>query len=320
MAVKGTKVIVAGKVTLPVNTAAQRQRTRVELSLLDSTGKIENLTTKIDAKRRFKATKTTKLTGQLTVVARVKIAGKASGKQVSKRFAGPPASGSGAKPGGGGTPTGTPLVGLFKFDPGKQAVSGKITGTYFRMIGGGGGGSPVVNGDSTFLDKTYTPLHPGTDGGLSTVEYQPSPTPAFSGTLNGAPSGNALASRIVQPQTFFSVNFSIATDSVGRGTGAGGVTEEPTPLPVILNDNGNLSGQVTDWTAAWNGLYFTQGSPKPDGSLGGKWGVSGTTPLTGTYAAATRHYQMSWQSLIQGGPFDGFSGEWFLEGTFVPAT
>ncbi|MET0558152.1 MAG: hypothetical protein ABW065_05725 [Solirubrobacterales bacterium] len=330
--VNGDEVTISGRVSLPVDTAALRQRTRVALTLTGA-GKSERLNAKIDSKRRFKATKTTQLTGQLTVLALVKIGGQQSGPQVRKRFAGPVVASTGTSGGGsagnrgttggsagtgGGGATGTPLVGLFKLDPGQQAVSGKITGTYFRMLGGSG--SPVLNQNSPFFDKTNTPLRPGTDGGLSTVVYQPAPTPAFAGTNQGLPTGDALANRVVQPQKFFDVDFSIVTDSIGRGTAlGGGLTEAPTPLPVILNDNGNLSGQVSDWTAAWNGLYFTQGSPKPDGSLGGTWNGSGTTPLTGSYDAATRHFRLSWQSLIQGGAFDGFTGQWFLEGTFVPA-
>jgi hypothetical protein len=328
--VNGTKVTISGRVTLPVDTATQSRRTRVALSLIDGLGKVEQLSTKIDAKGRFKATKTTKLTGQLTVVAQVKIGGKTSGRQVRKAFAGPGSApgggtskgagtaagatgtGSGAAAGGGGAPTGTPLVGLFKFEPGTQAISGKITGTYFRMMANG---SPVTNGDSPFADKSYTPLRPGTDGGLSTVEYQPPPSPAFAGIgPEGEEDGNALAGRIVQPQTFFQINFSTVTDSVALPFA------DAASVPVILNDNGTLSGQITAWSAAWNGLYFSQGSPKPDGSLGGTWGYGGTTPLTGTYNAATGHYQISWQSLIEGGPFGGFSGQWFLEGTFVPAS
>lgn len=313
--VNDKKVTVKGKVTLPAGTAPKRAK--VTLSLINNTGDVEQLSAKVDAKRKFKATKVTKLTGDLTVVAAVKI-GKKTGPQARKRFAGPPASiagpgsGGSTKSAGGGAPTGKPLIGLFKLDPGKQAISGKITGTYFRMMANG---APVTNQDSPFADKTYTPLSPGTDGGLSTVFYQPPPSPAFAsiGPL-GEANGNALANRIVLPQKFFQIDFSTVTDSVGRPF------TDATPVPVILNDNGRLSGQVSAWSAAWNGLYFSQGSPKPDGTLGGTWGYSGTTPLTGTYDPATGHYQLSWQSLIEGGPFGGFSGQWFLEGTFVPAS
>jgi hypothetical protein len=334
--VKGTTVTVAGKVTLPVGASASR--TRVILTLSGGS-KTEQLSTKVDPKGRFKATKATKLTGQLTVSASVKIAGKVSGAPVKKRFTGPASgggaagtgggsgSGAGGKSTGGGGPAGgggggtggggataTPLVGLFKIEPGQQAVSGKVSGTYFRMMNSG---VPLTNGNSPFPTQTYTPLAPGTDGGLSTVEYQQAPSPAFDSTFNGLPSGNALANRIVQPQTFFQIKFSIITDPTGSGLNPAGTSS---PVPVILNEGGHLSGQVAAWTAQWNGLSFTQGSPKPDGSLGGEWGYGGTTPLTGTYDAATGHYSMSWQSLIQGGPFDGFTGQWFLEGTFVPAS
>ena len=308
VAVKGKKVTIAGQVKLPVDTAAQRQRTRVVLSLIDSSGKVEQLSAKIDAKRHFKATKTTKLIGQLTAVALVKIGGKPSGPQVSKRFAGPLAgsgAGGGTKAGGGAggaggalppiPPPGTPpLVGLFKLEQGTQATSGKFTGTYFRMVG-------IFNGESTAINKEYTLLTPGTDGGLHTDIYQPPPTPAFSG-------GNALADRIVQPQAFLGNNFSIATAANDLQSGT------PVPLATIYAFEGKIGGQISYWDAQWGTLSFNQGSPKPNGS------TVGTAALTGTYNAVTSHFAFGWTSLIEGGPFGGMTGEWHLEGTFVPAT
>jgi hypothetical protein len=316
VSVKGTKVTIAGRVTLPVETAAQRQRTRVALSLIDSSGKTEQLSAKIDAKQRFKATKTTKLIGQVTVVAQVKIGGKTSGRQVRKAFAGPLAEGgakggSGAggplSPGSGGTlpptpPPGVPpLVGLFKLEQGAQTVSGALSGTYFQML------PSVYNGDSTAFNKDFTLLNPGTEGGLRTDIYQPPPEPAFSGN-------NALANRIVQPQTFLGNNFSIATAPLDLQTST------PVPLATIYASEGKIGGQISYWDAQWGTLSFNQGTPKPDGSLpAGELG-NPTIALTGTFNAMTSHFVLFWRSLIVGGPFNGFTGEWHLEGTFVPAT
>lgn len=323
--VKGAKVSVAGQVTLPKNLpTAIRARAHVALTLTQlSPHKVERFGAKLEDKGRFSASKTTKLTGKLVVAALVEIAGRQSGKQARKRFAGPatlPGKGGGSS--GGGGAQGTPLRGLFRLDPGQQLASGKMVGTYFKMLGPSGGG--VINADSPFADKSATPLRPGTDGGLSTVEYQPAPSPPFSAAVGG----DALANRIVQPQKFFSVDFSIVTDSIARnstGNGTGAPLEEATPLPIIRNDNGQLSGLVQAWTAAWNGSWFMQGSPKPDGTYaasGGttpKWNVGGTTPLTGAFDPLTGRFTLTWQSLIVGGAFSGFTGQWHLEGTFLPA-
>jgi hypothetical protein len=334
---KGTKVTVTGSVRLPHATAVIRRSTHVALTLADAKGKKEAFSAKLGAKRHFTATKTTKLTGALGLTAVVKIGGRRSGATVTRKRAvtiapgtsqkpapaggSPGSAGSGgsdsAAPGGNGsgTPTApsdqaTPLVGLFRLDAGAQAVSGKISGTYFQMLGGPNGDQPLSNGNSTALDKNYTLLRPGLDGGLRTDGYQQAPSPAFAGTdpVNGGPSGDALADRIVQPQSFFNINFSIVTGAVDAQTG------QADPLPQILVRGGQLTGQTTAWVAQWNGLSFNQGSPKPDGTS-----PSNTRPVMGTYDAATGHFVLQWKSLIVGGPFDGFTGGWHLEGTFVPA-
>jgi hypothetical protein len=176
-------------------------------------------------------------------------------------------------------------------------------------------GADLSNGDSPFYTQTITPLRPGSDGGLSTVKYQPAPAPAFTGENTG----NSLASSITLPQRFFGVDFSITTDPIDRQTGL------PTPLPEIYEKDGKLFGQTSAWDAQWNGLSFNQGAPKPDGSYQANpgttatLGVGGTVAVFGTYDSATRHFTLKWQSLIVGGPFDHFTGEWNLDGTFEPA-
>src|SRR5688572_21067704 len=69
------------------------------------------------------------------------------------------------------TATGTLLEGTFKITAGACAPS--ATGSYFRMIqpGGSTSGPFVQNTDSSCGDKTYTPLSPGSDGGIVTGTY-----------------------------------------------------------------------------------------------------------------------------------------------------
>ena len=196
------------------------------------------------------------------------------------------------------------LVGTFTLTAG--SCSGATpTGTYFRMIYPGGtvtGGKFFANPDSTCSDTSYTLAVPGTAGGLKTTKYQPDPTPAFSAT------GGALAGAIIEPQSFTGINFSIATNPTDPQTNLA------VPAPVIKVKNGKLSGQIEAWSADWNNLHFNQGSPKPGGSYPGI-----TQRVAGTYNAKTHAFVLTWASSVVGGPFNGFTGYWHLQGTFKPA-
>jgi hypothetical protein len=194
------------------------------------------------------------------------------------------------------------LVGTFKLSPG--ACTGEtVNGSYFRMISPGGSvasGKFFENPDSACDDKSYTLAVPGIQGGLVTGHYQPNPTPAFSA------SGGALANGIVQPQSFAAIDFSIATNKLDPQT------SHAVPAPSLGVSKGKISGQLEAWSASWNKLYFNQGSPKPGGARPGL-----TAPVTGTYNAKTHAFVLAWTSQVVGGPFNGFTGEWHLTGTFV---
>jgi hypothetical protein len=336
VAVKGSTITIAGRVTLPANTAKERKRAVVWLTLTSVAGtarQSETFTARLNAKDRFNATHTTKLTGALGLGAIVKIDGKLSGKKTidtvdvaasskteSTGTTGSTSSGSsssGSSP-SGSTPTGSSpsgssppvresqaqpsdLLGTFELETGADN-GGAISGSWFEMLDPESPPRPLENGNSPLADKDYTPLSAGTDDGLSTVAFQPAPSPAFSA------SGNALASAIMQPQNFLGDDFSVVSQASDPQSG------ETDPVPQIVDTNGQLSGQITAWAVGWNKQWFNQGSPKPDGTLPGP-----TTAVTGTYDAATGHYVLEWKSLIVGGPFNSQEGSWHLEGTFVPA-
>jgi hypothetical protein len=197
---------------------------------------------------------------------------------------------------------GIPLVGLFRFTPGAFA-GGKVSGSYVRLVLPNGSiekGPYFTNPNSKAT--TYTLLSPGTDGGLRTGSYQEAPTPAFS------PTGDALANRIMAPQRFAFINYSLLTAPKDPQTGL------DVPAPSITVTDGRLSGQLQAFSAVWNKQYFNQGSPKPDGSSPGL-----TRPVTGTYNADTKAYTLEWTSQIVGGPFNNFSGSWHIEGVFEPS-
>jgi len=195
------------------------------------------------------------------------------------------------------------LHGTFKITAGSCATS-SVTGSWFRMVYPGGSvanGKFFDNPDSECTtDKSYTLIVPGTQGGLVTGTYQPVPSPAFNSQ------GGALANGIIQPQSFTGIDFSISTNKVDPQS------DQKVPAPSIKQSGGNLTGQVTAISAAWNKLYFNQGSPKPGGSTPGL-----TEKLSGTYYAKTGAYTLTWASAIVGGPFNGFTGVWHLEGTFA---
>jgi|HubBroStandDraft_1064217.scaffolds.fasta_scaffold26600_2 hypothetical protein len=198
----------------------------------------------------------------------------------------------------------TPLVGTFGITAG--TFSGGIpAGSYFRMLIPGGtlnGPSATnyfANPDSTASDQTYTLLSPGTQGGLITGAYQAAPDPAFDGA------GNSLAAGIIAPVAFAGPNFSVETQTPDAQTSTA------VPTPTISDAGGKLTGSLQAFSASWNTQYFNQGSPKPDGSSPGV-----TAGPTGKYTASTGAYSLTWTSEIVGGPFNGFTGQWVLTGTF----
>jgi hypothetical protein len=198
----------------------------------------------------------------------------------------------------------SPLVGTFSITAG-GCSGGTASGTYLRMVLSGGtnaAGPYFSNSDSSCSDNTYTPLSPGTAGGLVTGAYQAEPAPAFDSQ------GNALADHITAPVAFEGVKFATATNAVDPQTG-----QRVTP-PAIAADGSTLSGNLESFAVSWNNQQFNQGSPKPGGTSPGN-----TTPVTGTYDPATGAYALQWSSQVVGGPFNGFSAFWHLTGTFTPA-
>jgi len=196
------------------------------------------------------------------------------------------------------------LVGTFGVTAASCASGAPTGGSYFRMVQSGGttaAGPYVPNADSTCGDKTYSALQPGTAGGLTTGKYQPDPSPAFDSA------GNGLAGAIVTPTKFFGVNFAVSTNKTDP------VSNAATKVPTITVTKGKLAGDLDAFNVAYGKQQFNQGSPKPDGSKPGA-----TAGPTGTYNSGPRTYTLDWSSAIVGGPFDGFTGVWHLEGTFTP--
>ena len=203
-------------------------------------------------------------------------------------------------------PLGGELKGTFAVVAADCAAGAPTKGSYFRMIQGGGtiaAGPFVPNGDSTCKDQTFNALVPGTDGGLVSGTYQAQPDAPFDAAKNG------VAAKIVAPVKFFAVGFAVSTNA--KDPASGTALDAP---KIVVDAKGKLSGSTSAVSVSWNGQQFNQGSPKPDGS---KPGI--TADLSGTYDPATGAYVLEWASQIVGGPFNGFTGLWHLEGTFKSA-
>jgi hypothetical protein len=197
-----------------------------------------------------------------------------------------------------------PLVGTFRLAAGScDPVSHAVTGSYFRLIfpnGSSASGPYFENANSFCVDKSYTILKPGSEGGLVSGRFQPNPTPPFTGN------GGGRANEISVPVSLGGINLALSTNSTDPQT------RHVVPTPTITNNDGQLTGQVQAMSVAWNKNFINQGSPKPGGTRLGL-----TQPVTGTYDPKTRAYSLTWTSQIAGGPFTRFTGYWHLSGTFT---
>lgn len=61
---------------------------------------------------------------------------------------------------------------------------------------------------------------------------------------------------------------------------------------------GTITVDLSSFTAYWNGTNFNQGTPS----------------ATGTYNAGNGTFDIAWSSTVVGGPFDGQTGHWSLQG------
>jgi hypothetical protein len=187
------------------------------------------------------------------------------------------------------------LDGTFVLEAGRSAGNG-ATGSYFRMAFPGGGGRYFKNPDSSARDKTYTPVRPGSAGGIVSGRFQQAR--GFDGQ------GNSRAAAIIRPTGFAGIRFGLATFPVDPQS------RRKVAAPSFSNSGRRLTANLSAFTATWNKLFFNQGSPKPGSSR----------PLvSGVYNTRTRKFTLEWRSLIKGGAFNGFTGIWHLHGTFRPA-
>ena len=194
-------------------------------------------------------------------------------------------------------------MGLFKIDAGECTAAGVTSGSSFRMINPGGklGEGPFIsNGDSPCGDKTYSPMFPGSDGGMRTGAYQPEVSPPFDGGGNGA------TESIAKGTPFFAVRFAVATNQKDPRPGA---TPRSRPW---RSKTGSCRGTCRHTQRPGTTSPSTRGLRSPTVHC------RGYAAPTGTYDEATKKFTLEWSSQIVGGAFNNFTGVWHFEGTFEP--
>ncbi|MHB1950995.1 MAG: PEP-CTERM sorting domain-containing protein [Acidiferrobacteraceae bacterium] len=92
----------------------------------------------------------------------------------------------------------------------------------------------------------------------------------------------------------------------GDGTTApyGGTPVTGGPVPTFDATGSTITGNLSAFTVFWNGTNFNQGA----------------NPVSGTWNATTGAYNVSWSSTINGGPFNGQTGNWSLNGIATVGT
>ena len=90
----------------------------------------------------------------------------------------------------------------------------------------------------------------------------------------------------------------------------GMVVKQGAPKPVSSTDAKALGQEEAERVYDWVAERFLEAAPEAT--------VSGDG-ATGTYDPETGAFVLEWTSYIEGGPFNGFTGLWHLEGVFEPA-
>jgi hypothetical protein len=203
------------------------------------------------------------------------------------------------------------ISGTVVIDAGTCDELGNPSGSWLRMIEPGGNvlaGPYITNYDSNCSEQTYSLLSPGKVG-LKLGKFQRHPNPAFDAATNG------LADEIFSPVRFYSVNFAISTESQPEKIGS--ALSPPRFFVESTGDEGSpknvrLTANLQSLFVGWNGEFFEQGGPHPEGFTGAT-----TTPF-GNINLETGQFTLQWSSQVDAGSFDGFIGQWQLTGVLIP--
>ncbi len=107
--------------------------------------------------------------------------------------------------------------------------------------------------------------------------------------------------------TFFGAGVAVTTAETD------GVTSGYAPVTGDIT-GGNLSLDLSSWTAFWNGTSFNQGSSS-DLVAGSECAAANcTTAITTTYDEMTGEFTASWDAIVVSGAFGGQLASWTIEG------
>jgi hypothetical protein len=189
------------------------------------------------------------------------------------------------------------------------STTAPYTGSYVRLYETASPSTFYTNPSSPAADQTYTPVSNGTEG-LLLNSAEGLSNPAFDG------GGNSLTNTLTTPTPFSTINFSVYLNKPKKGIGAKGA--------VIVVGGGKLatvpvtSADLTGWTVAWGGdaKYATPGSTAglgAGGNLTGQlvWVNPKDKALGGTIT-------LNWTAAITEPPFNAFTAEWQIVGTYKP--
>ncbi|MHB8455192.1 MAG: VPLPA-CTERM sorting domain-containing protein [Acidiferrobacterales bacterium] len=197
-----------------------------------------------------------------------------------------------------------PLTGTMLINPGIYDVNGNyVSGSYFSFGGpaAGVGLTPTVSPDP---------------GGIVLGSYQnfvlnPNVPHPYNWDGKGASAGTGYSASptvlasIVQPFIFAGDATYVGTNPISYQSG----NSYAAPTADLSNCVGNsctLSVDLSSWEVMWNGSAFQQG-PRPVNT-------GPFVPAVGTYDTGTHAYSLTWTSQISGGPFNGVTGHWHIDG------
>jgi hypothetical protein len=196
-------------------------------------------------------------------------------------------------------------AGLFAPTAGSCTTSdARPSGSYLIVISAAAD-KAVKNPKSRCANHDYTPLRPGTDGGLALGRFQSLPNPVFDAKRN------STAGKVFAPVDFGAFAIGFATTPRDEQDAPSGAPTYPVPAATVSGStlNVDLRSLVVTYAGPPN-------STCRQSSGLGCWEL-GSRSATGTYDAATRHFVLDW---FAGQSFTpkGDSVEVHLEGTFVP--
>ncbi len=172
-------------------------------------------------------------------------------------------------------------VNAYAIDTVMTVTSGQFGMGFFT----GGGYIPVTGFGTGAADITDAYNAPGWD--VNTAQ-QDANGPAAPGSIVSFQFGAAQ------------VNTFTAAASTQAGVAGGG----PAPVFTGALANGAFTMDMSSFFANWNTTDFNQGNAAAGGTLS-------------NCSLAGCDFTMSWQSLIVGGPFNGNTGSWILNGTIA---